>query len=109
MFASNAKAQEPLHELELMLRYLGAMGHLKRVTLDLSLARGLDYYTGVIYEAVFVKTGHEAGESSPSSNAVGSVAAGGRYDELVGMLGRKPVPAVGVSIGIERIMTILEG
>lgn len=85
---------------------------------DLSLARGLDYYTGVIYEAVLCQTlqtpaaaeqngavpGDEAGVS------VGSVAGGGRYDGLVGMFdpkGRK-VPCVGVSIGIERIFSIME-
>ncbi len=51
------------------------MGVESRVSFDLSLARGLDYYTGVIYEAVF--TGAH----------VGSVAGGGRYDNLVGMFG----------------------
>jgi histidyl-tRNA synthetase len=62
-----------------------------------SLARGLDYYTGVIYEAVF------KGESQ-----VGSIAAGGRYDGLVGMFSGKNVPAVGVSLGIERVFSIME-
>ncbi|XP_062845993.1 histidine--tRNA ligase isoform X2 [Trichomycterus rosablanca] len=88
-----------------------------KVVFDLSLARGLDYYTGVIYEAVLCQTlrppepaeqngapGDEAGVT------VGSVAGGGRYDGLVGMFdpkGRK-VPCVGVSIGIERIFSIME-
>ncbi|PNH03565.1 Histidine--tRNA ligase [Tetrabaena socialis] len=72
------------------------MGSLAPVTLDLSLARGLDYYTGVIYEAVL------------GGANVGSIAAGGRYDKLVGMFSGKDVPAVGVSIGIERVFAIME-
>lgn len=64
---------------------------------DLSLARGLDYYTGVIYEAVLV-----------DGQEVGSISAGGRYDNLVGMFGGSVVPAVGFSIGVERIFSILE-
>ena len=63
---------------------------------DFSLARGLDYYTGLIYEAVL--TGSDRG----------SIAGGGRYDGLVGMFSGKNIPAVGVSIGIERIFAILE-
>jgi len=73
------------------------MNGLTRISLDMSLARGLDYYTGVIYEAVFL-----------DKNQVGSVAAGGRYDGLLGMFSGKHVPAVGMSIGIERILAILE-
>ncbi|NWT73410.1 SYHC protein, partial [Prunella himalayana] len=71
------------------------------------LARGLDYYTGVIFEAVLLQQENEHLEEPGS---VGSVAGGGRYDGLVGMFdakGRK-VPCVGVSIGIERIFSILE-
>lgn len=84
---------------------------------DLSLARGLDYYTGVIYEAVLtqasaVSATNEAqnGANAEESVSVGSVAGGGRYDGLVGMFdpkGRR-VPCVGVSIGIERIFSIME-
>ncbi|KAF3837783.1 hypothetical protein F7725_009551 [Dissostichus mawsoni] len=84
------------------------------VVFDLSLARGLDYYTGIIYEGFLTQTGIAA-EAQNSSGAeesvsVGSVAGGGRYDGLVGMFdpkGRK-VPCVGVSIGIERIFSIME-
>lgn len=84
---------------------------------DLSLARGLDYYTGVIYEAVLsqtvpapVPTPTEQNGADEAGVSVGSVAGGGRYDGLVGMFdpkGRK-VPCVGVSIGIERIFSIME-
>ncbi|GJT80202.1 histidine--tRNA ligase, cytoplasmic [Tanacetum coccineum] len=68
-----------------------------KVVLDLSLARGLDYYTGVIYEAVF-----------KGATQVGSIAAGGRYDNLIGMFGTKRVVAIGVSLGIECVFTIME-
>lgn len=82
---------------------------------DLSLARGLDYYTGVIFEAVLTQAGvtpvsTDTQNGSEENVSVGSVAGGGRYDGLVGMFdpkGRK-VPCVGVSIGIERIFSIME-
>lgn len=77
-----------------------------QISFDLSLARGLDYYTGVIYEAVL----QQQNDHMEESVSVGSVAGGGRYDGLVGMFdpkGRK-VPCVGVSIGIERIFSIME-
>ena len=74
------------------------MNCLHRLSFDFSLARGLDYYTGLIYEAVL----------TDPSNKVGSIAGGGRYDGLVGMFSGKQIPAVGVSIGIERVFAILE-
>lgn len=84
---------------------------------DLSLARGLDYYTGIIYEAVLSQAAVapvaiESSNGAPTEEcvAVGSVAGGGRYDGLVGMFDPKArkVPCVGVSIGIERIFSIME-
>lgn len=95
-----------LEDLKLLFKYCDLMGILDKVVFDLSLARGLDYYTGVIYEAVL--QGSEANDEN--SVSLGSVAGGGRYDDLVGMFdakGRK-VPCVGISIGIERIFSILE-
>ncbi|GLI60938.1 hypothetical protein VaNZ11_003175, partial [Volvox africanus] len=94
--AQHAMGKAALDDLAAMFNMLKAMGALGSLTLDLSLARGLDYYTGVIYEAVL----HGAN--------VGSIAAGGRYDKLVGMFSGKDVPAVGVSIGIERVFAIME-
>merc|ERR1712002_1066794 len=77
------------------------------VSFDLSLARGLDYYTGVIYEAVLCG---DAKDATGEDITVGSVAGGGRYDGLVGMFDPKnrKVPCVGVSIGIERLFSIKE-
>ncbi|KAG6466286.1 histidine--tRNA ligase, cytoplasmic-like [Zingiber officinale] len=96
-FLENTGSVVALNELEILFKALEKANCLNRVVFDLSLARGLDYYTGVIYEAVF-----------KGATQVGSIAAGGRYDNLVGMFSGKQVPAVGVSLGIERVFTIME-
>ncbi|XP_040852926.1 histidine--tRNA ligase, cytoplasmic isoform X2 [Ochotona curzoniae] len=105
--SQNKQAVEGLTDLKLLFEYLTLFGINDKISFDLSLARGLDYYTGVIYEAVLLQTPAQAGEEPLG---VGSVAAGGRYDGLVGMFdpkGRK-VPCVGLSIGVERIFSIVE-
>lgn len=89
-------AGKVLDEMELLFTYLQAIGCIENINFDLSLARGLDYYTGVIYEA------------GTTSGEVGSIAGGGRYDGLIGMFSGKQVPAVGVSLGIERIFALIE-
>ena len=94
---SNKKGKTALEEMAILFDYLEIMGADKFCTFDLSLARGLDYYTGLIYETVLTDT-----------DKVGSISGGGRYDDLVGMFSGKQIPAVGVSIGIERIFNILE-
>jgi len=68
-----------------------------RVKLDRTLARGLDYYTGPVFETVLM------------GDYTGSISGGGRYDGLIGMFsGKESVPAVGVSLGIERIFMLME-
>ncbi|UYV64263.1 HARS [Cordylochernes scorpioides] len=105
-------AMQGLEDMKLFLKYCSILGISDRVSFDLSLARGLDYYTGIIYEAVL--TGAEGALVENGGDqlevAVGSVAGGGRYDNLVGMFSSKKqkVPCVGVSIGIERLFSILE-
>ncbi|GAX86539.1 hypothetical protein CEUSTIGMA_g13946.t1, partial [Chlamydomonas eustigma] len=94
--SQHAGSAAALIDLCTLFEFLDAMGVLGPIVFDLSLARGLDYYTGVIYEAVL-----QGGD-------VGSIAAGGRYDKLVGIFSGKDVPAVGVSIGIERVFAIME-
>lgn len=69
----------------------------KYLVYDASLVRGLGYYTGSIFEAVLTDL--------PS---LGTVAGGGRYDGLIGRFSRDPIPAVGVSIGIDRLFAALE-
>lgn len=70
-----------------------AMAHVK---LDISLARGLDYYTGCIFEVV------------PTSVKMGSISGGGRYDDLTGVFGMKGISGIGISFGIDRIYDVLE-
>jgi histidyl-tRNA synthetase len=68
-----------------------------RVRIDRTLARGLDYYTGPVFEAVL------------EGEYTGSISGGGRYDGLIGMFsGKEDVPAVGISLGIERIFMLME-
>ncbi|XP_026847064.1 histidine--tRNA ligase, cytoplasmic isoform X1 [Drosophila persimilis] len=111
-------AVKGLEGMQLLLKYCSIFGLDKRVSFDLSLARGLDYYTGVIYEGVLkaepssrppAKSPQQNGETAEQAT-VGSVAGGGRYDNLVGMFDTrgKAVPCVGVSIGVERIFAVLE-
>lgn len=90
-----------LTDLDLLVKYVDAFGCLagERLRIDLSLARGLDYYTGIILEAVCIDS---------NGVGVGSIAGGGRYDELVGMFSSRKVPSVGFSLGVERIFTILD-
>jgi histidyl-tRNA synthetase len=131
--AGNEFMKQGMADLRLLFEYLEAFGVLDRVSFDLSLARGLDYYTGLIYEVVTedsapsVTPGDEAkavskpkkkgkskgadGEDDDRSNdptvGVGSVAAGGRYDNLVGMFsGKNQIPCVGISFGVDRIFSI---
>lgn len=99
LFGDHPKALEGLGEMELLFRYCEALGCLDNLSFDFSLARGLDYYTGLIYEAVMLE-GFGA--------TLGSIAGGGRYDGLVGMFSGTPIPAIGVSIGIERMFSLLE-
>lgn len=105
--SQNKQSLEGLRDLKLLFEYLTLFGITDKISFDLSLARGLDYYTGVIYEAVLLQTPAQA-EEEPLN--VGSVAAGGRYDELVAMFDPKghKVPCVGLSIGVERIFCIVE-
>ncbi|KAF1606307.1 UNVERIFIED_CONTAM: Histidine--tRNA ligase, partial [Eudyptes robustus] len=114
----NERVKVAVNELRLLLEYCELYGCNKRVVFEPSLARGLDYYTGVIYEVIvkeFSFVPKNANPENPEENcSVGSVAAGGRYDTLVGMFSasagkkRTDVPCVGISFGIERLFSIME-
>ncbi|MCO6497133.1 MAG: histidine--tRNA ligase [Chitinophagaceae bacterium] len=80
-------------ELEEVFKRLGASDGFE---LDTTLARGLDYYTGTIYEVV------------AAGVKIGSIGGGGRYDNLTGLFGVKDVPGVGISFGIDRIYDVME-
>ncbi len=93
---SDANAQEALAEMTqlfLLLEQLGVSS--EKAVFDLTLARGLDYYTGPVFEAKVTEP------------KVGSVAGGGRYEGLIGSFGSRPVSATGVSLGLERIIEVV--
>lgn len=128
--AKNKSMQKGMDDMELLFNYLEAFNVLDKTEFNLSLARGLDYYTGLIFEVITEgsappsKSGNQHTDSRPSkkekttnkldedrsndpSVGVGSVAAGGRYDELVGMFsGKSQIPCVGLSLGVDRIVSI---
>ncbi len=90
-------ALEGITELEDMLRYMEDLDiPRERYQVDFSMVRGLDYYTGPIYETVVEEP------------RIGSIAGGGRYDELIGMFTDTSYPATGISFGIERMVEVME-
>jgi histidyl-tRNA synthetase len=93
-YEPGAKAIDELGQLFHVLPGLGVPE--KSYRLDLSLARGLDYYTGPVYEATVTEPN------------VGSVAGAGRYDGLVGNFLGRDIPATGMSLGLERIIEVVE-
>ncbi|MCX6815149.1 MAG: histidine--tRNA ligase [Candidatus Aenigmarchaeota archaeon] len=90
-------AKQGMDELEQIVRKCEAYGIARKLIIDLSLVRGLDYYTGPIFE-ISVRTKKD----------IGSIAGGGRYDNLVEAYGGRWTPAVGISLGIERICEIMD-
>jgi len=95
-FMKLVKASKGSAELEKIKKLAENMGA-KNVSIDTSLARGLDYYTGFVFETV-----------AKGFEGVGSLVGGGRYDELIGVYGDRDVPATGFGMGIERIMEVLK-
>ncbi|KAI3647313.1 hypothetical protein MP228_007534 [Amoeboaphelidium protococcarum] len=109
--AGNTSAKQGLDDMKLMFKFLDILGVSKYVRFDLSLARGLDYYTGVIYEAIVEKINLPSASKEDEGVGVGSIAGGGRYDNLVGMFAQSKnsqIPCVGFSVGVERIYSILK-
>lgn len=90
-------ANEEINKLSEILRLLALYKIRGKVVVDLSLARGLDYYTSTIYEFVTYK----------DKKRLPSIAAGGRYDNLIGAFSKRSMPAAGCSIGINRIFDVI--
>jgi len=82
-----------LEEIKKILQYTTG----KNIVVDFTLARGLNYYTGIIYEA-----------KAPANVQMGSIGGGGRYDDLTGLFGVPNIPGVGISFGVDRIYDVLE-
>ncbi len=98
MLASSATGQKGIAALRFIVDNVSALqlqsAHLE---IDVTLARGLNYYTGAIFEV-----------SAPEGVAMGSIGGGGRYDDLTGIFGMKDVSGVGISFGLDRIYLVLE-
>ncbi len=94
--AATAGAAEAIGDLRELLTFLTELGVPRNAyRIDLSLARGIDYYTGPVFEAVV------------ADHNIGSVAGAGRYDGLIGTFVGRPIPATGMSLGFERIIEIV--
>ncbi len=98
LLASSDEGQQGVEELQFIINAIANIP-LKTATLDLdvTLARGLNYYTGAIFEV-----------TAPETVKMGSIGGGGRYDDLTGIFGLKDVSGVGISFGLDRIYLVLE-
>ena len=93
----NELFDEGLNELSTVARYLGGFGvPEENFAVDLTIARGLDYYTGTVYETTLL-----------DHPEIGSVCSGGRYDNLAEYYTSKQLPGVGISIGLTRLFYVL--
>ncbi len=91
------KAQQGIQDLQKILNYLSAMNYsTERIQVDITLARGLSYYTGTIIEV------------KANNVQMGSILGGGRYDNLIGMFSGRDITAVGISFGVDRIYDVLK-
>lgn len=98
LVGANAKAREGIEGLRAALRLVRAAGVPEaRLKVDPTIARGLDYYTGIVFEA-----------SLPEGSGFGSVGSGGRYDDLAALYTNTRLPGVGCSIGVSRLLEALE-
>jgi len=89
--------EKGVEELSTVVKYMKLFGvNEKNYAVDLSIARGLDYYTGTVYETCFLP-----------KPEIGSICSGGRYDDLAGYFTDKKLPGVGMSIGLTRLFFIL--
>ncbi len=94
----NETFDQGYHELLAVTRNLAAFGvPEENFAVDLTIARGLDYYTGTVYETTLL-----------DHPEIGSVCSGGRYDNLAGYYIDKPLPGVGISIGLTRLFYVLD-
>ncbi len=98
LLSTSEQGMQGVSELEFVFEAIETLG-LQTATLDLdiTLARGLNYYTGAIFEV-----------SAPEGVKMGSIGGGGRYDDLTGIFGMKDVSGVGISFGLDRIYLVLE-
>ncbi len=98
LLSSSEEGTKGVEELEFMLQTIDQVSlETASIDLDVTLARGLNYYTGAIFEV-----------AAPQNVKMGSIGGGGRYDDLTGIFGLKNVSGVGISFGLDRIYLVLE-
>ncbi|MFD2725642.1 histidine--tRNA ligase [Hyunsoonleella rubra] len=98
ILSTSEEGQKGIGELEFINNAISELGlSTAKLQLDVTLARGLNYYTGAIFEV-----------SAPESVKIGSIGGGGRYDDLTGIFGMKDMSGVGISFGLDRIYLVLE-
>ncbi len=99
LLGDNENGQKGITELEYLVSETEALSSQpgSNLLLDFTLARGLNYYTGVIFEA-----------KAPADIHIGSIGGGGRYDDLTGLFGVPNIPGVGISFGVDRIYDVME-
>jgi len=98
LLKDSEEGQKGLEELRYIMETISTVGlQSAKLAIDVTLARGLNYYTGAIFEV-----------SAPEGVAMGSIGGGGRYDDLTGIFGLKDVSGVGISFGLDRIYLVLE-
>ena len=95
LFTNNETGTKGVEELKELFGYIGQVQPQCHVELDLTLARGLNYYTGAIFEV------------KAHNVSIGSICGGGRYDNLTGIFGMPDVSGVGISFGADRIYDVL--
>lgn len=96
MFAGTEQGRKGIEEMQLVLNLIASIPGAEKVVADFTLARGLNYYTGTIYEV------------KASDVKMGSIGGGGRYDNLTALFGLSNMPGVGISFGVDRIYDVME-
>ncbi len=98
MLSTSEEGLQGVNDLRFVINTIAELGlQTADLEIDVTLARGLNYYTGAIFEVV-----------APEGVKMGSIGGGGRYDDLTGIFGLKDVSGVGISFGLDRIYLVLE-
>jgi histidyl-tRNA synthetase len=100
LFSSSETGKKGIEEIEYLLQGVkraGSKDAASALIVDFTLARGLNYYTGIIFEA-----------KAPAEVKIGSIGGGGRYDDLTSLFGVPNIPGVGISFGVDRIYDVME-
>lgn len=97
LLSESEQGKKGIEEIRFVLERTQMAGTNAPLIIDFTLARGLNYYTGIIFEV-----------KAPATVKIGSIGGGGRYDDLTGLFGVPNMPGVGISFGVDRIYDVLE-